>query len=280
MLRLREINDRIDRLGRPLLPMRSDTRDRSCVSHGEGAGAATADDRFARRGRPRAGDTVRALCGLGAAMLPITHGVSGGLETPGTSTRGAERIGSRTHSSSPVHVPSAGRVGAHARNPKQLTELLELRSIPGGSGEGRERHARRGSASRDPRQRPAILPSGAQTQPVASSSGRATAGGPAWREVRGGKLDFEGCRWFDHQVVAAVTVRGVSAIDGFFRRESAGRSASRAGGGRGSAPTRSGVCGWLRTRRSASSLSRSGCRAALGAALAAEPGGRVSESLG
>ena len=211
-------------------------------------------------------------------MLPITHGVSGGLETP------ARAPGSRADRlphplGSPVHVPSAGRVGAHARNPKQLTELLELRGIPGASAEGRERHARRGSASRDPRQRPAILPRGGQTQPVASSSGRATAGGPAWREVRGGRLDFAGCRCFDHQVVAAVTLRGVSAIDGF-RRESAGRSASRAGGGRSSASTRSGVCGWLRTRRSASSRSRSGCRAALGAALAAGPGGRVSESLG
>ena len=51
---------------------------------------------------------------------------------------------------------------------------------------------------------------------AASSSGRAIGGGPAWREVRGGKLDFEGCRWFDHQVVAAVTVTGVSAIDVFF----------------------------------------------------------------
>lgn len=207
-------------------------------------------------------------------------GCPGGLETPGTSTRQHRADRLPYPLGSPVHVPSAGRVGAQARNPKRLTELPELRSIPGGSAEGRERRARRGSASRDPPQRSAILPSGAQTQPVASSSGRATAGGPAWREVRGGKLDFEGCRWFDHRVVAAVTVRGVSPIDGSFRRESAGRSASRVAAERGSAPTRSGVCGWLRTGRSASSLSRSGCRAALGAALAAEPGGRVSGSLG
>ena len=41
----------------------------------------------------------------------------------------------------------------------------------------------------------------------------------------GGKLDFAGCRWFDHQVVASVTVRGVSAIDFFF-------AGSRLGGAR------------------------------------------------
>jgi hypothetical protein len=146
-----------------------------------------------------------------------------GLEKPGTSTRHrADRLPYPL--GSPVHVPSAGRVGAHARNPKELTEVLELRRIPARQRRGRERHARRGAASRAP-QRQAILPSGAQTQPVASSSGRATAGGPAWREVRGGKLDFARCRWFDHHVVAAVTVRGVSAIDVFFAE-------SRLGGAR------------------------------------------------
>jgi hypothetical protein len=149
---------------------------------------------------------------------------------PAVSRRPARAGGSRADRlphplGSPVHVPSAGRVGAHARNPKTLTELLELRGIPGGSAEGRERQARRGSASRDPPQRPPILRRGAQTQPVASSSGRATGGGPAWCSVRGGKLDFEGCRWFDHQVVAAVTVRGVSAIDVVFAE-------SRLGGAR------------------------------------------------
>jgi hypothetical protein len=98
-------------------------------------------------------------------MLPITHGVSGGLETPGTS--GRERADRLRHPlGSPVHVPSAGRVGAHARNPKQLTELLELRGIPGASAEGRERQARRGSASRDPRQRPAILRRGGGLSPL------------------------------------------------------------------------------------------------------------------
>ena len=107
----------------------------------------------------------------------------------------------------------------------------------------------------------------------------ATAGGRAWCSLRGGRLDFEGCRWFDHQVVAAVTVRGVSAIDGFF-------AGSRLGGVRVALAE-----GTVRHRLVAVfaggcapggrlALSRSGCRAALAAMPAAEAGGRVSESFG
>jgi hypothetical protein len=168
--------------------------------------------------------TVRALCGPWSSDAPDhPRGVRRSRDARHERAR-AERIGSGTHSAprctSPAQVASALTLGIRSSSQSSLSCVAFLARRPRGTSDTLDGARHLATPVSDRR----FFDAARRLSPLRVAQD-ATAGGRAWCSVRGGKLDFEGCRWFDHQVVAAVTVRGVSAIDGFF-------AGSRLGGAR------------------------------------------------
>ena len=153
------------------------------------------------------------------------HGVTGGLETPGTSN--GEPSGSApaptraARCTSPAQVASALTLGVQSSSQSSLSCVAFPAGQARGANDMLDGALRLATPASDWR----FFQAEGRLSPL-----RVAQDAPPPADRRGAKraaakLDFEACRWFDRQMVAAVTVRGVSAMDGFF-------AASRPGGAR------------------------------------------------